>query len=74
MSFAIETHNLNYAYARGRKSVNNLSLQVPAGSIYGFLGPNGAGKTTTIRLLTGMLLLDTDNVFIQGLSLKKKSP
>jgi ABC-type multidrug transport system ATPase subunit len=74
MSFAIETRNLNYAYTRGRRSVNELSLQVPSGSIYGFLGPNGAGKTTTIRLLTGMLLTDTDNIFINGLSLKKNLP
>ena len=74
MSFAIETRDLNYSYARDRKSVNNLSLQVPSGSIYGFLGPNGAGKTTTIRLLTGMLLSDKDNVFIQGKSLQKNLP
>lgn len=37
------------------KAVNNLSLEVPAGAIFGFLGPNGAGKTTTIRLLLGLL-------------------
>jgi ABC-2 type transport system ATP-binding protein len=74
MSFAIETRNLNYAYTRDRKSVSDLSLQVPSGSIYGFLGPNGAGKTTTIRLLTGMLYTDTDNIFIQGSSLKKNLP
>jgi ABC-2 type transport system ATP-binding protein len=54
--------------------VNNVSLQVPQGSIYGFLGPNGAGKTTTIRLLTGMLLSDSDNIFINGESLQKNIP
>ena len=36
-------------------AVDNLSLEVQAGSIYGFLGPNGAGKSTTIRMLTGIL-------------------
>jgi ABC-2 type transport system ATP-binding protein len=36
-------------------AVDDISLQVPAGTIFGFLGPNGAGKTTTIRLLLGLL-------------------
>jgi len=37
------------------RAVNNLSLEISSGSIFGFLGPNGAGKTTTIRLLLGLL-------------------
>jgi ABC-2 type transport system ATP-binding protein len=37
------------------RAVDGLSLEVPAGTIFGFLGPNGAGKTTTIRLLLGLL-------------------
>ena len=36
-------------------AINNITLNVPKGSIYGFLGPNGCGKSTTIRVLTGLL-------------------
>jgi ABC-2 type transport system ATP-binding protein len=70
----LETKNLSYSYGYNKKVVNDLSLQVPKGSIYGFLGPNGAGKTTTIRLLTGMLLSEKDNIFINGKSLQKNIP
>ncbi len=73
-SYAIETSGLNYIFRYGRKVVNEVSLQVPDKSIFGFLGPNGAGKTTTIRLLTGMLENDPDNIFIRGKSLKKNIP
>jgi ABC-2 type transport system ATP-binding protein len=71
---AIETNGLNYAFRYGRKVVNEVSLLVPEQSIFGFLGPNGAGKTTTIRLLTGMLENEPDNIFIHGKSLKKNIP
>jgi ABC-2 type transport system ATP-binding protein len=51
---AIRLENLT-RYFGPIKAVNGLSLEVPAGIIFGFLGPNGAGKTTTIRLLLGLL-------------------
>lgn len=53
-SMAIETKALSRHFD-GLRAVDNLSLQVPTGVIFGFLGPNGAGKTTTIRLLLGLL-------------------
>jgi ABC-2 type transport system ATP-binding protein len=52
--FAIRTENLRRDFP-SICAVDDLSLEVPTGSIFGFLGPNGAGKTTTIRLLLGLL-------------------
>jgi len=49
------------------RAVDSLSLEVPAGSIFGFLGPNGAGKTTTIRLLLGLLEPTAGRVEIMGM-------
>jgi len=47
-------------------AVNNLSLTVPKGSIYGFIGPNGSGKTTTIRMIMNILYPDHGNILIFG--------
>ncbi|MBR58507.1 MAG: ABC transporter ATP-binding protein [Myxococcales bacterium] len=48
------------------RAVNNLSLRVPEGEIFGFLGPNGAGKTTTIRTLLGLLQPDAGSCRVLG--------
>lgn len=53
--FCIATENLNYRFSNEQQVLDNIHLQVPTGSIYGFLGPNGAGKTTTLRLVLGLL-------------------
>ena len=47
-------------------AVDDLSLEVPAGTVHAFLGPNGAGKTTTIRMCTGLLQPDAGRVTIAG--------
>ncbi len=47
-------------------AVNNLSLEVPDGSIYGFIGPNGSGKTTTIRMIMHILLPDSGRITVLG--------
>lgn len=51
----IKTSQLNFSFGHGTKTLTDVNLEVPTGSIYGFLGPNGAGKTTTLRLLLGLL-------------------
>jgi len=54
---ALTTHDLTKDYAIGfwrkrpYRALDRLSLEVPAGQVFGFLGPNGAGKTTTLKLL-----------------------
>jgi ABC-2 type transport system ATP-binding protein len=52
--FAVEARDLVKDFNETR-AVDGVSLQVPAGSIYGLLGPNGAGKTTTLRMLLGII-------------------
>lgn len=52
-------------------AVDDMSLSVKEGSIFGFLGPNGAGKTTTIRLLTGVLTPDAGSVKINGIDIHR---
>ena len=52
-------------------AVDNVSLMVAPGEIYGFLGPNGAGKTTTIKMLAGIMRPTSGSIFIDGLDLLK---
>ncbi len=47
-------------------AVDDLSLAIPEGSIYGFIGPNGSGKTTTMRMITGIFLPDAGQVRVFG--------
>lgn len=74
MSNIIETHQLSFSFSKGKKIINNLSIHVPTGSIYGFLGPNGAGKTTTMRLLTNILPDDTNSISFFGQPLSQQLP
>lgn len=70
MKESITTKNLSYKI--GFKTIlNNINLNVPNGSIYGYLGRNGAGKSTTIKLLLGLLEDKNDNIFIDDKSLKQ---
>jgi len=69
--YCVETHQLNYSFRSGDPVLNNINLQVPKGSIYGFLGPNGAGKTTTLRLLLGLLKNQQGDIRIFDKQLQK---
>ena len=54
-----------------KKAVDNLSLHIQAGEIYGFIGHNGAGKTTTLKACCGILDFEEGDIFVDGISIKK---
>ena len=67
----IEIKNLSKSF-KEIKAVNNLSLNVFVGDVFGFLGPNGAGKSTTIRMLLSLIVPTDGEIKIFGKSLKEK--
>ena len=69
---AIRTKNLTRDFPTVR-AVDNLSLEIPTGIVFGFLGPNGAGKTTTIRLLLGLLEPDSGRGEVLGFDVQRLS-
>ena len=71
MSYAIQTEHLSRNFS-SFKAVDNINLNVPEASVFGFLGPNGAGKTTTIRMLLGLIKADNGTVLLNGYSLHKQ--
>ena len=68
----IELKNISKAYLKNKKIIENLNLTIKNGEIFGFLGPNGAGKTTTIKMITGIIKPSNGEVYIDGISIKKK--
>ena len=67
----LQIENLTKTYAGNQKpSVDNLSLTVNDGEIFGFIGPNGAGKSTTIKSITGIISFEEGRVLIDGIDLK----
>ncbi len=70
MSTIIETKNLTHRYNK-LVAVNDISLKIEQGSIFGFIGPNGAGKTTTMRILCTLLRPTSGDAWIGGCSVRK---
>ncbi len=71
----IEISNLSKEYrTSGQKllAVNNISLALDKGDIFGFIGPNGAGKTTTIKMIATLLVPSSGSVFVDGLDVVKE--
>lgn len=61
----LQINHLYKNYGKFR-AVNNLTLHIPKGDLFGFVGPNGAGKTTTIRMVCGLMLPNSGDIFING--------
>ncbi len=76
----ISLKNISKSYNKGKvKAVDDLSLDVNSGELFGFLGPNGAGKTTTIKMMTGLLkpdkgsiTINKHNIILEDLMAKKQ--
>lgn len=66
----IEIKNFTKSYKKDKKIIDNLSLTVDDGCIFGFIGPNGAGKTTTIKSICGIIPFDDGDILVNGASIK----
>ena len=66
----LRIENLTKTYGE-KRAVDNLSLHIAPGEIYGFIGHNGAVKTTTLKAVVGILQFDKGEVFIKGESIRK---
>ncbi len=69
---ALEVRGVNKRYAE-HIAVQDLSLAVPKGTVYGLLGPNGAGKTTTIRMILNVIAPDSGSITVLGVSNRESS-
>jgi ABC-2 type transport system ATP-binding protein len=71
---AVEIKNLNKIYNDENQNfaVENVSLEIPTGSIFGLLGPNGAGKSTLINIISGVVIKTSGNVSIWGYDIDKQ--
>src|SRR5205809_3999383 len=65
MSAAVTLENVTKSFGP-QVAVDDLSLSVPAGSIYGFIGPNGSGKTTTLRMIMRIFVPDQGEIVVLG--------
>lgn len=67
----LELKNVSKSFGK-RKVIDDLSLEVKEGEIYGFLGPNGSGKTTTIKMILRLIDLDSGEIKVNGYDTKKQ--
>ena len=66
----LKIENVSKSYGE-KKAVDNVSLHIKKGEIYGFIGHNGAGKTTTLKACCGLLEFEKGEIYIDGVSIKE---
>ena len=66
----LKIEHLTKAYG-SKKAVDDLSLHIAPGEVYGFIGHNGAGKTTTIKSVAGILPFDSGRILVDGVDIAK---
>ena len=66
----LKIENLSKSYGE-KKAVDNVSLHIKAGEIYGFIGHNGAGKTTTLKACCGILAFEEGEIYVDGVSVRE---
>lgn len=69
----ISLDEISFSYDKREQIINDLSFNIPQGSLYGFLGANGSGKTTTIRLILGLCKPSKGTVLINGEKITRNS-
>ena len=70
-NIVLELKNVSKSYGK-RKIIDDISLEVKKGEIFGFLGPNGSGKTTTIKMILRLIDLDSGIITVNGYDTKKQ--
>jgi branched-chain amino acid transport system ATP-binding protein len=69
----LDVQNIGISFG-GLKAVQNFTLRIPRGALYGLIGPNGAGKTTVFNLLTGVYVPQTGSIHLDGVALIGRKP
>ncbi len=67
----VEIKNFSKSYDGVKKAVNDLSLTIEKGDLYGFVGHNGAGKTTLLKSIVGLIDFEAGDIFVDGISVKR---
>jgi ABC-2 type transport system ATP-binding protein len=69
----LECKSITKSYVKGMPVLRDLSMSIPSGRIVGLLGPNGCGKSTFLKIVTGLLTVDSGEIFIMGEPRTEKS-